>query len=81
MIELMLLRMKAMTLGHTAELVEERRAWWFKTTRSDKIIFPGQKYVRVRRYFPVLGDEPSASLSLDENFTPEEYTLHLLKGD
>lgn len=80
MIELLILQMKAMSLGHTTEQVEEKRAWWFKTTQSGKFILPGQKYVRVRRYFPVLGDHPGESLSLDVNFTPKEYTLHLLKA-
>lgn len=67
--------------GSPQERAEEHRAWWFKRTGSGKRIWPGQKYVLVKRFFDDMGRPPIHSLSWDRIYTPKEYTVYLLTKD
>jgi hypothetical protein len=83
MIEQWLLHMKPISayIGDPKEKVEEKRAWWFRRTGSGKRIWPGQKYVIIKRYFDDTGRPPIHGLSWDRIYTPKEYTVYLLTRD
>lgn len=68
-------------VGHPKEIAEEHRAWWPMRTASKKRIWPGQKYVLVKRFFDENGRPPMKGLSWDRIYTPKEYTLYLLTKD
>jgi hypothetical protein len=83
MIEHLLLHMKPVSayIGSPKEKAEEKRAWWFRRTASGKRIWPGQKYVIIKRYFDDTGRPPIYGLSWDRIYTPKEYTVYLLTRD
>jgi hypothetical protein len=57
------------------------RAWWWKRTASGKLIWPGQMYVVVQRYYDNMGRPPIHGLSWDRIYTPNEYLVYQLKKD
>jgi len=68
-------------VGNPQEKVEEKRAWWFKRTGSGKLLWPGDKYVLVKRFFDDMGRPPIKNLSWDRIYTTKEYTVYLLTKD
>jgi len=63
------------------ERAYELTSWWFKRTASGKRIWPGQKYVLLKRFYDENGRPPMKGLSWDRIYTPKEYTVYLLTRD
>jgi len=63
------------------ERAEEKKAWWFKRTSSGKRIWPGQKYVLIKRFYDENGRPPIKGLSWDRILTPNEYLVYQLSDD
>ena len=68
-------------VGSPKETAEEKRAWWFKRSGKGRLIYPGEKYVLVKRFFDDMGRPPMKGLSWDRIYTPKEYTVYLLTKD
>lgn len=68
-------------LGSPQETANEFTALWFKRTGSGKLIWPGQKYVVVKRFYDDMGRPPIKNLSWDRVYTPNEYLLYQLTRD
>lgn len=63
--------------GRPNEIVEEKTAWRPIQTTSQKTIWPGQKYVVVRKFYD--GQTyPFKKASWKFIYTPKEYTVYLL---
>jgi hypothetical protein len=68
-------------VGNPQEKIEEKRAWWFKRTGSGKLLWPGNKYILVKRFFDDMGRPPIKNLSWDRIYTPNEYLISVLKNE
>ena len=63
------------------ESAEEKKAYWFIKTDSNKTVWPGQKYVLLKRFYDQNGRPPIKGLSWDRILTLNEYTMYLLTRD
>lgn len=68
-------------MGSPKETSEGRRAWWPLRTSSSKWIWPGQRYVIVKRFYDDMGRPPIKGLSWDRIYTPNEWLAYQLTKD
>ena len=67
-------------IGNQLTMVEEGRAWWFFKSTTGTLFWPGQKYIKVTRYWDSTGKLPLKHVSWEYYYTPAEYTLHCLQN-
>lgn len=67
-------------LGNQLEIVDTYRAGWFFRSSQGTLIWPGQKYVKVSRFWDSTGKLPLKHVFWDYYYTPSEYTFYCLQN-